>query len=147
MGRWYPSYIHSLGSSAVQIRQVEQNWWLRGWSGTPKFLELTSHPASHINLVIFRDVHCGYPLWWIPSLRISITRRSQRTSLWGCVWESYTVTVNNQCRLHRYTSRRLTCRKNILKYYSVFATPHNISQLSTCFSRFWSGEMMVTAPT
>ena len=137
MARWYPWYVHSLCSSEVQRWQVEQIWWLRGWSGTAKFLELTNYPAGHINLVICRDVHCGYPLWLIPSLRMSITRRSQMTSWWSCVWESHTVTVNNQCKLHRYTSRRLTCRKSFVKYYSVFATPHNISQLSTCFSRFW----------
>ena len=45
--------------------------------------------------------------------------------------KNHTMSVNNQCRLRIYRSRQLTCRKKILKYYSMFAMPPNIFQLST----------------
>ena len=59
-----------------------------------KFLELKSFPAGHTKLVICRDVHCGYKLWWIALLRMSITNRSQRTLWWSCAWEN----LHSECK-------------------------------------------------
>ena len=59
-----------------------------------KFLELKSFPAGHTKLVICRDIHCGYKLWWIALLRMSITIRSQRTLWWSCAWQN----LHNECK-------------------------------------------------
>ena len=72
-----------------------------GWAGLVvkwlvrniEFLGLTSYPAGHINLFICRDVYCGYQLWWIALLRLSITIRSKRTLWWSCVWKNF----HNEC--------------------------------------------------